>query len=432
MSSSALSFFDDSNSKFVKDPYITFLVVLNVQERLEDIAMQKLSPGKNQAYFFAAEFQSETKMKLFEVQRYSWHLVEVLEINGLTGEINWINKNPLSRRSNLQGVSIRGCVTTGTPKLFESVNGHMKGFFGEILSVFETKFNFTLDPIPFTYDYGTKLSNGSWTGQLKKLIHNELDFSKFPELHRYKKMETNLVLLKVPLDFTKLPERLEVADGGYGIFKSTPKLFYKVSYYESNQWYGILKTFSVESWIVIGSTNLVFILVVISVNRMSGKDMKVSSIGAVFRAFLGSSFDSESLAGKFKMTKVMLIFTMSLSSGLLFWNFCGIFTSSLAVQKSSAPFKSLEEMTQSSNNIKVAISSSGEIFSFLQEWKEMSDRNWKAYHNKIVPCSWPNIVQHLKSKANTATYINDKWFYELNIDGKDAFDFIGFSFNFVN
>ena len=88
MSSSALSFFDDSNSKFVKDPYITFLVVLNVQERLEDIAMQKLSPGQNQAYFFAAEFQSEEKMKLFEVQRYSWHSVEVLEINGLTGQID--------------------------------------------------------------------------------------------------------------------------------------------------------------------------------------------------------------------------------------------------------------------------------------------------------------------------------------------------------
>ena len=230
----------------------------------------------------------------------------------------------------------------------------------------------------------------------------------------------------MPLDFTKLPERLEVGDGGYGIFKGTKKLFYKVSYFESNQWYGILKTFSVESWIVIGSTNLVFILVVITVNRMSGgQDMKMSSIGAVFRAFLGSSFDSGVLASQFKMTKVMLIFTMSLSSGLLFWNFCGIITSNLTVQKSGAPFKSLEEMAQSSSNVKVAIPSNGAMFSFFQGWIKLSDRNWKAYHTTIVPCqSTPDYVQHLKSKANTAIYISEIWLHELmKIDGKDSYVF---------
>ena len=177
MDSSALSFIDDSDTKFVKDPTVTFLVVLGSQEQIKDITVPELSPGQHQAYYFVAELDNKHNMTLFEVQRYSRSVVEVLEIHS-TGEVKWISKDPLSRRTNLQGISIRGSIIED-PKYYlmgQWVNGLLSGFFGEFLSVFQKQLNFTLDPVPSSGTYGSKSSNGSWNGEILKLMNNEVDF----------------------------------------------------------------------------------------------------------------------------------------------------------------------------------------------------------------------------------------------------------------
>ena len=176
MDSSALSFIDDRDTKFVKEPTVTFLVVLGSQEQIKDITVPALSPGQHQAYYFVAELNIKQKMTIFEVQRYSRSVVEVLEIH-YTGEVKWISKDPLSRRTNLQGISIRGSIIEN-PKYYKLVNGSLSGFFGEFLSLFQKQLNFTLDPVSFSGSYGSKSSNGSWNGEILKLMNNEVDFGK--------------------------------------------------------------------------------------------------------------------------------------------------------------------------------------------------------------------------------------------------------------
>ena len=170
MNSSALSFFNDSDTRFVKDPTVSFLVFLDSQEQVKDITVPK-SPGQHQSYYFIAELNIKQEMAIFEVQRYSRSVAKVLEIHS-TGEVKWISKDPLSRRTNLQGISIRGSIKEAT-----KVNGSLTGFFGEYLSVFQRQFNFTLDPVPHS-GYGSKFSNGSWNGNILQLINNKVDFGK--------------------------------------------------------------------------------------------------------------------------------------------------------------------------------------------------------------------------------------------------------------
>ena len=178
MNSSALSFINDSDTRFVKDPNLTFLVVLDSQEQIEDI--KDWSPGQHQAYFFVAQqnIGQGQGMLILEVQRYSRSVIEVLEITSSSaGEVKWIRKDPLSRRTNLKGISIRGSIREKT-----KVNGSLTGFFGELLTVFQRQLNFTLDPVPHT-GYGSKSSNGSWNGDILQLMNNKLDFSKLKIQH---------------------------------------------------------------------------------------------------------------------------------------------------------------------------------------------------------------------------------------------------------
>ena len=204
---------------------------------------------------------------------------------------------------------------------------------------------------------------------------------------------------------TTLPDRLEVCDAGHGFAKSKYMLFYKVAYYQSNQMLGILQTFSPKAWIAIGTMNVVFILVIILMNRLGHLQRILASINSVLKACLGGSFEQEVLTGKFKWTRMNFIFTMSLGSGLFFWTFCGIITSNLTVQKHNLPFKSLDGLARASDNIRIAIYKNSITSSFFEKWSKKNPIYRKAFENNIVHYSTPEMKEHIQSKGNTALYI---------------------------
>ncbi len=206
---------------------------------------------------------------------------------------------------------------------------------------------------------------------------------------------------------TTLLERLEEADAGYGYAKSRQMLFYKVAYYQSNRMLGILETFSLKTWIAIGSMNVVFILMILLMNRLGHLNRILESISSVLKACLGGSFEQEVLTGKFKWTRVTFIFIISLSSGLFFWTFCGIITSNLTVQKHDVPFTSLDGMAEASENIRIAIYKESATSSFFENWSKKGSTYRKAFDNKIVQGSKLELQEHIQSKGNTALYISE-------------------------
>ncbi len=173
VTSSRLEFIDDSNTRFIKDPTLTFLVLLQDDDKLDVI--KELSPGLSQAYFFAAQI-SEGMIKLFEIQKFCKSLVQISSMNLTTEEIIYMNQNVWERRSDLKGLALKGSLIQAQPYYWYE-GEERKGYFGEVMTLFQARFNFTLDLLEWK-SYGTLSSNGTWTGAVSDLVSNKMDFRK--------------------------------------------------------------------------------------------------------------------------------------------------------------------------------------------------------------------------------------------------------------
>ena len=140
-----------------------------------DTLKQKLP---KQAIIFLL-FQEENNLfALSEAQIYSRQSVRIAVWNKETGTISYFNSNLFQRRQNLTGVTITTPNRGALPYFsFEKAREDFDGAHGTLLSLFRKKFNFTLEWFDFSA-YGSLTSNGSWTGTVKDLLDEKIDFGE--------------------------------------------------------------------------------------------------------------------------------------------------------------------------------------------------------------------------------------------------------------
>ena len=168
-------------SKFIKDPNVTYMFVTNDPE-----ALSKLNPDlfdafdctfPEQPYFFVA-FSNVSTLIVYEVQVYCQH-IEIVAVFINTVNIWLLDQLTFQsveeRRANFRGATVHVHYDSYTDHNFQGYSGHLG-------SLIAQKFNITLDKA-IIKRFGTILQNGSYTGTVGALIQNKIDIGNFTPLN---------------------------------------------------------------------------------------------------------------------------------------------------------------------------------------------------------------------------------------------------------
>ncbi len=367
---------EDFETRFIKDPCSTFLIVFNQEDDLNIIAQKGLSPGANQPYFFTLQKRGKDVLSLAEVYVYSRNFSQVLMLNMTDGTHLFKSKDVWLRRSDLKGITLRAPMVT-IP---------VRSYLLDILKLFEEELNFTTN-LTDVASYGSLSPDDleSWNGAIGELINHDVDFC--------------------PLDLKMIPERLKVVDAGFAFQSSGYKLLYKKDQYDSFSLFVMLQTFSTSTWVALA---LVEIILVISLTCLSKEGesfdkMLLKSVVAATKAIMGQSFDHKIFMGKYNATKMMLLFNMSLFSGFFFWCFSGVLISKLTVQKTIAPIHSLEGF-KLDHPFKLMIQKSSSTHSMALAWANKSEENFAAFQYKVIFGNNEDMAQALRTDNNIGVY----------------------------
>ena len=214
-----------------------------------------------------------------------------------------------------------------------------------LLSYFEEKSNHVYSGI-----------SGTIVTQLMQEYNFTVDFLPYPG--RYSKMADNLAKFEVDFaaaQITHTKQRIELANPGLTLEKTTIGLIFWKSENESTNFTSILLAFDKYVWIVVGIclltiyTIIQFYLRIVSKHKSVDKGIILGAV-VVFQAMFGNSFDENVLfKDKFVKTKSILVLTLSMTGFLIFASYTSVFTSILAVKELKIPFQSLEEFASLSD-----------------------------------------------------------------------------------
>ena len=120
----------------------------------------------NHPYFFAIKQKNRVIFELYEIQIYSQKIIWISTWDTKNNKLISSDENALERRQNFNGATLR---------VSFSERNEAKEM--ELFSLFQKKFNFTMDKKPF-HGFGVILDNGTRTGAIYDIIENNIDLGK--------------------------------------------------------------------------------------------------------------------------------------------------------------------------------------------------------------------------------------------------------------
>ena len=249
-------------------------------------------------------------------------------------------------------------------------NGTLIGINGEIISIFENRFNFTLELLPYPGSYGILISNNSWNGLMRYLVSNEADLSAAKMTH----------------------DAGRITDASPGF--SLENAYFEVIFWKSlNKGSGLtffLESFSISTWLtIIGISLTVFILLLV-INLTQPKfsfNLQLQYGLLILKALFAKSHSIDE-KHKLLFSSSMLLFTISLSGSVIFMAYKGVLTSIIAAQEVTPPFKTLNGLAQISD-FKLGVvegSATNEMRQAIKGQKKYND----IYENFVKP--YENIM----------------------------------------
>lgn len=152
----------DSKGLFIKDPVLSHLLIVENDEQILDL--QHSGYWKNQPFVFALVANPDDQFwNLYEIQLYSGQKVLVSTWNNVESKMDkssW--KNPIDRRMDFAEAHIRAVVGS-------FINENVT------LATVQNRLNFTINEFENT-GYGRIAPNGTWTGCVRQLLDQTIDF----------------------------------------------------------------------------------------------------------------------------------------------------------------------------------------------------------------------------------------------------------------
>ena len=177
-----------------------------------------------------------------------------------------------------------------------------------------------------------------------------------------------------------------MADAGFGLKMSHNHFFFdRNKAMKSSSYFAILQVFTDITWLVMGSTFATLCLSFLLFGKNTNFEMLISSFGALGKAFCAQSFDdSNSWNKNLKISKYILIFSVSLLGGFIYWYFTGLLVSFLTAPTSQPPITALNDLLAMSE-FKLYIVKDWTQVTLVREWADRDPLNQQAYRSFVAP-----------------------------------------------
>lgn len=186
------------------------------------------------------------------------------------------------------------------------------------------------------------------------------------------------------LFFGHTNERKSVADPGFDVQRLTQHFIYNNKALASNSMFAMFNVFNITSWLTIG----IFAIFMISVMTLYGEkfnfSMLVWSMTSIGQAYSAQSFDIRLFNKNLKLSKYLLIFSISFFGGFFYWYFTGILLSFLAVPSKDPPMRSLDDLL-TKTDFKLHVGENWFQATTINKWANQNQRNMEAYKKFVVP-----------------------------------------------
>ena len=221
----------DQRTNYIKDPNVTYLFVNDEHHNLEKYFDEYLFAKlpcimEKQPYFFVMT-TIENILTINEIQVFSKSIQFVAKYERT--EIGWKLRESMAdtfqRRSNFFGNEI---IAHYEKYGIIDDDGSFIGYNGDIGTLLQETFNFSLVLHPINGSYGVKKGLNEYTGTVNELYKNNIDIG----------MAT----------FNQIPERLEVTDGGFSPILGISELIFWHKYQDQ---FIYAMVFNNTTWIAI-------------------------------------------------------------------------------------------------------------------------------------------------------------------------------------
>ena len=309
----------NQRTNYIKDPNVTYLFVNDEHHNLEKYFDEYLFAKlpcimEKQPYFFVMT-TIENILTINEIQVFSKSIQFVAKYERT--EIGWKLRESMpdtfQRRSNFFGNEIIAHYDDREKYGIIDDDGSFIGYNGDIGTLLQETFNFSLVLHPINGSYGVKKGLNEYTGTVNELYKNNIDIG----------MAT----------FNQIPERLEVTDGGFSPILGISELIF---WHQDQDQFIYAMVFDNMIWITI------LIMLVLSSSiyfffHIDNKCMEtiLEATALSMKALLVLGIEQFSLR-KTIMTRTFLL-TISLSGALLYWSYTGSLVSYFTIESAEKP-----------------------------------------------------------------------------------------------
>ena len=190
------------------------------------------------------------------------------------------------------------------------------------------------------------------------------------------------------LQFGQTESRKNVVSPGFAFDKTRTLMYYEKHELDSFEWNAILTVFSIDIYVGI-SVTVTLILLCMALNTTKKRDLLYTFLFgmiASFKALLGQSFDEKPFEkrSKFKWTRSLQFFLLSIFGALTFWSYSGVLISALAFPLTSHPIQSLDDLKNVQSNFKLVVNKGGFRNNIVNEWSKKSTRNFELAEKFII------------------------------------------------
>ena len=315
----------NQRSIYIKDPNVTYLFINDqhhdLKKYFEEQFFQLPCILKDQPYFFTVT-QLENNLTIEEVQVFSKSIQPVAKYERMEKE--WVLTTSRSdvylRRSNFYGNEIIAHYDDYAKYGIIDQHGEFVGYYGDIGTMVQEAFNFTLTLHPIEA-YGVKTGDNEYTGTVNDLHKRKIDIAMG--------------------NFNHIIERLEVTKGGYSRILSIPELIFWAQEYNHSFIY--ILVFDSKTWIAI------IVMIVLSSVTYFFVHFDHSVIESILEATVTSIksllvLDLDHCSNRRTIANRILFLTISVSGALLYWSYTGSLISYFTIDSEKPPIASFEDI----------------------------------------------------------------------------------------
>lgn len=341
---------------YVKNPNETFMYLVGNKSLLDlDLKLFK------QPYYFAIANEGDLQ-ELLEVQTYSSLIQKLMVWSTSMKQVfkAMTSDSMFARRSNFNRARIWTSHEPVMPWFGRNANRRWIGINGVLLNTVKSHFNFSVRFSRFN-DYGF-LKNGTWTGAVKDMMENKMDFA--------------------PYGFSQTYDRSSAIKAGYNYKTSRTIIVYKKYPTNHYSFFSLVDVFHPSFW----TCWIIMIMLFLTLFGLAfyGKDSGFThALALVGKSIIIQSNDIEVFnSKKWKTCLRIQVLVMSLFGGMVYWTYSSCLTSYLAVPKGAPPISSMEDLSIRSD-FKLYIYKGAPIHNYIME-KALIHKETKRIYDQFV------------------------------------------------